>query len=180
MKIYEQPFRHVRCFDFLLPVEFWELVKCLSHLEWEIYDKGSYKYKVSSIDYETECYKNNKSIIEKFIAAEFINSLSDLLEIKFERCKDFTFHKMEVGDYSFKHTDRNGRGELARVVYYLTEPDFYEGGSLNLYDFSGNKVSEVLRMPVNSFLSFRMTDKFYHEVETVTKGVRYCISITYC
>ena len=179
MKIYEQPFKHLRCFDFLPFSEFRVFIKCLSNLEWELYNKRSYKYKVSSIDYDTECYRNNKSIIEKFISAEFINSLSELLEIKIERCKDFTFHKMDVGDFSSKHTDRNGYGELARVVYYLTEPDSYEGGNLNLYDFTGKQIQEVLRMPVNSFFSFRLTDKFYHEVEPVTKGIRYCISITY-
>lgn len=179
MKIYQQPYRHVRCFNFLSPDEYSRLLDHLYCLEWENYDKGHYCYKVSSLDYETEYYRANKDIIEKFISPAFIAYLSDLLEIKFDTCKDFTFHKMEIGDFSFKHTDRNQYGEIARVVYYLTEPVNYEGGDLKLYGSNGKEIFEILKMPENSFLAFRLTDKFYHEVETITKGIRYCISITY-
>ena len=179
MKVYLKPYRHIRCSNFLSPNEYDRLVEHLPRLKWELYDKGNYCYKVSSLDYETEYYRLNKEIIEKFISTDFIARLSDILEIKFEKCKDFTFHKMEIGDFSFKHTDKNKYGEIGRIVYYLTEPENYEGGNLKLYGFNGKEVSELLKMRANSFFSFRLTDKFYHEVETITKGVRYCISITY-
>lgn len=179
MIVYEIPYKHIRHFDFLLTEEYQALYSCLSELEWELYDRGSYKYKVSSIDYETKCYKDNKAIIEKFISAEFITTLSGLLGVNFSKCKDFTFHKMDIGDFSLKHTDKNSYGEIARVVYYLSEPNSYAGGDLVLYDVGGETIYENLRMPTNSFLSFRLTDDFYHQVETVSKGIRYCISISY-
>jgi Rps23 Pro-64 3,4-dihydroxylase Tpa1-like proline 4-hydroxylase len=179
MITHEHPYKHIQQFDFLPVNEYQALCNCLQGLEWELYDKGSYKYKVSSIDYETECYKNNKSIVEKFISQEFIQSLSSLLCVEFSKCKDFTFHKMDIGDFSLKHTDKNSYGEIARVVYYLSEPNSFEGGNLNLFDVGGKYIYEKLRMPSNSFLSFRLTDDFYHEVETITKGIRYCISISY-
>lgn len=179
MKVITKPYTHIKQFDFLNTKECEALISYLENLEWEPYDRGSYKYKVSSIDYETQCYMQNKAIIEKFISTEFIYSLSNSLEIKLECCKDFTFHKMDIGDFSNKHTDKNNFGELARVVYYLSAPSTYEGGSLNLYNEKGTDIFEELKMPFNSFLSFRLTDLFFHEVKPITKGIRYCISITY-
>jgi len=179
MKVYEQPYRHIKCYDFLPPGEYGRLVDGLPLLDWELYCKSSYNYHVSSIDYETQYYKVNQEIVAKFISADFIRLLSGTLEIDLDKCKNFTFHRMDVGDFSFRHTDKNQYGELARVVYFLTEPGEYQGGDLKLFDLSGKEIHEVLRMPANSFFSFRLTDKFYHEVETVTDGSRYCISITY-
>lgn len=179
MKVFDRPYTHIKFFDFLRTNEYEALVNCLDNLEWELYDRGSYHYKVSSIDYETQCYLQNKAIIEKFISTEFISTLSNSLEIQLERCKDFTFHKMDIGDFSSRHTDKNNFGELARVVYYLSAPNTYEGGSLNLYNENGTDIFEELKMPSNSFLSFRLTDDFFHEVKAITKGNRYCISITY-
>jgi len=179
MKIFDRPYPHIKCLKFLTLSEYNAMMISVSNLAWELYDKGSYKYKVSSIDYETECYIQNQAIIEKFISKDFISILSEALTIKLEKCVDFTFHKMDVGDFSQKHTDKNEFGQLARIVYYLSQPDDYEGGCLKLFDLDGKTVYEELKMPLNSWLGFRLTDDFFHEVQMISKGIRYCICITY-
>lgn len=179
MKVINHPYPHIKQFDFLTGLKPKKLSGCIEKLGWEFYDKGGYKYSVSSIDYESECYLQNKTIIHEFISGNFISGLADALSVKLNRCNDFTFHKMDAGDFSSKHTDKNNFGELARVIYYLSEPASYEGGSLKLFDADGRNVYEVLKMPANSILCFRLTDDFFHEVEKITKGTRYCISITY-
>lgn len=179
MKNFKNPYPHIKCLNFLTLSEYHAMVVSVSSLEWELYDKGSYKYKVSSIDYETECYIQNQAIIEKFISEDFISLLSEALKIKLEKCVDFTFHKMDIGDFSQKHTDKNEFGQLARIVYYLSKPNDYEGGCLRLFDLDGKTVYEEFKMPVNSLFGFRLTDDFFHEVQTISKGIRYCICITY-
>lgn len=179
MKIFENPYPHIKCLNFLTPNEYNTMTLSVVNLEWESYDRGSYKYKVSSIDYETECYIQNKAIIEKFISNDFISILSQVLNIKLEKCVDFTFHKMDVGDFSQKHSDKNEFDQLARLVYYLSEPHTYEGGCLIVFDLDGQSVYEELKMPVNSLFGFRLTDDFFHEVQTISQGIRYCICITY-
>lgn len=179
MDKFETPYLHIKALNFLTHNEYNAIMHSVVNLEWELYDQGSYKYKVSSIDYETECYIQNKTIIEKLISNDFISILSQLLNIKLERCVDFTFHKMDVGDFSQKHTDKNEFGQLARIAYYLSKPDDYEGGCLRLFDLDGQTVYEELKMPVNSLFGFRLTDDFFHEVQTISKGIRYCICITY-
>lgn len=179
MKIFCQPYLHIKQLNFLTKNEYCELWSSMKNLRWELYDIGSYKYKVSSIDYETECYIQNKEIIEKFISKHFISKLSDTLNIQLENCVDFTFHKMDIGDFSQKHTDKNEFGQLARIVYYLSKPDDYEGGYLRLFDLDGKALYEELKMPANSLIGFRLTDNFFHEVQTISKGTRYCICITY-
>lgn len=179
MKIFYQPYPHIKCFNFLRLSEYHAIIMSLSSLGWELYDKGSYKYQVSSIDYETEFYIQNKTIIEKFMSTNFISILSEALNIKLEKCVDFTFHKMDIGNFSHKHTDKNEFGQLARIVYYLSKPDDYEGGYLRLFDLDGKTVYEELKMPVNSWFGFRLTDDFFHEVQMISQGIRYCICITY-
>ncbi len=179
MKLIKLPHKHIKEFDFLPLREFKKLSDGIPSLEWELYDKGSYNYKVSGIDYETAYYKMNKRIIEKFISRSFLDNLSDLFDLKINKCNNFTFHKMEAGDFSLKHTDKNNFGEIIRVIYYLSEPDSYLGGELVLYSAAGHKVYESLKMPTNSFLAFKLTDKFYHKVNKIKSGVRYCIVVTY-
>src|ERR1044072_8595015 len=134
MIVFDLPYTHIRCTDFLALPEYEAMKRSVSILNWEFYNKGSYVYKVSSIDYESPFYLANKGIIQKFTSEDFIAALSIRLDARIERCTDFSFHRMEVGDFSCKHTDQNAQSEIVRVVYYLSEPCSYQGGKLVLYD----------------------------------------------
>lgn len=179
MKVIEIPHTHLKKYDFLAFEDFEKLYENISLLKWELYDKGSYKYLVSSIDYDNDYFKINKSIVENFISPEFISALSSLLNIEIIRCNNFTIHKMEEGHFSKKHHDKNPYGEVARVVYYLSEPSSYKGGELIMFSKDGKVEIDKCKMPTNSFFAFRLTDKFYHEVTKIKSGKRYCIVVTY-
>lgn len=79
MKVIDLPYKHIKKFGFLPIVEYQKLVSSLPFLKWELYDKGHYKYKVSGIDYETEYYKKNKDIVEKFVSVKFIENCLSFL-----------------------------------------------------------------------------------------------------
>jgi len=179
MEIIDQPHKHIKEFNFLSLLEFERLIHGIQYLDWELYNKRTYIYKVCGIDYENIYYKENRTIIEKFVSDEMITSLSKLFDLNIKRCNNFTLHKMEPGDYSLKHTDKNRNGEIARIVYYLSHPDSYDGGELVLYSKNGKMIHEKIKMPPNSFIAFRLIDKFYHEVNKIESGIRYCAVATF-
>jgi predicted 2-oxoglutarate/Fe(II)-dependent dioxygenase YbiX len=179
MKTFDEPYTHIRVLEFLTYSEHQAVWDSVKKLKWELYDRGSYKYKVSSIDYESEFYVQNQAVVEKFVSNDFITTLSYSLDIQLKKCVDFCFHKMNIGDFSQKHTDKNEFGQLARIIYYVSDPYDYEGGDLRLFDLDGQTIYEEFKMPANSLFGFRLTDDFFHEVNIIYEGVRFCICITY-
>lgn len=176
----EYPYKHFISSSFFDEVDFGVLHNNLNLLEWELYRKQSYEYWISSLDYNCDYYKVTKQIIDKVIDLDFIKNLSALFNSNLNKCKDASFHKMEAGHYSKRHTDENDTGEKVRIVIYFSEISEYTGGELVIYSENTDnaKINEYKFTP-NSAFGFLMSDKSFHEAKLITKGTRICLVLTY-
>ena len=150
-------------------------------MSWEHYERQSYIYWVSSLDFETPFFMQNQEVLSEFLSQDFIDALGASFGVSLTRCKDATFHKMEKGHFSRRHTDSNKQGEKVRVIYYVTPPCQYDGGELMLFhgDFE-QALYYTHKLPENSLFGFLMTDDSYHEAREVLEGTRICLVLTYC
>lgn len=182
MNIYltEYPYKHFISYSFFEKVDFEVLHHNLNLLEWELYCKQSYEYWISSLDYDCEYYRVTKPIIDKVVNCDFINKLSKLFSTNLTKCKDASFHKMEAGHYSKRHTDDNDTGEKVRVVIYFSDSSEYSGGELVISsENSDNAKINEYKFNQNSAFGFLMSDKSFHEAKLITKGIRICLVLTY-
>lgn len=180
MILTKYPYNHFVQPNFLLEDEFTLLYDNLNLLVWELYQKGSYQYWVSSLDYECSYYKQSQIVINKMLEEKFVNHLSGLFNIKLSKCKDATFHKMEVGHFSKRHTDANNAGEKIRLILYFSQPSDYKGGELVLYsDNTDDSRWKEYKFQPNTVFGFEMSEKSFHEAKKIESGVRLCLVLTY-
>lgn len=176
----EYPYKHFISFSFFEKEDFETLHNNLNLLEWELYRKQSYEYWISSLDFNCDYYKATKQIINKVIDFDFIKKVSMLFSTNLTKCKDASFHKMEAGHYSKRHTDDNDTGEKVRIVIYFSDSSEYSGGELVIYSENSDyaKINEF-KFTQNSAFGFLMSDKSFHEAKLITKGIRFCLVLTY-
>ena len=103
-----------------------------------------------------------------------------LFQQSLEKCVAISFHKLTKSNFNIVHNDFNSNGEKLRIVCYLSTPEYYEGGELNLY------LMEQLSSPFSSYklkantaFAFEMNQQSFHSVNEVKSGDRICLVITY-
>jgi hypothetical protein len=178
--IQAKPYKHFVKYDFLSAAQFELLREMVPLLKWEMYERDSYRYFVSGLDFECAFYQRTRNVLDSLISSTFIASISKSFDVPLTRCVDASFHRMEVGHFSAPHTDANINGEIVRIVHYFSDLESYRGGELVLY-INDSELREyyVHRLPENSAFGFLMGGDSFHAATEIVEGNRLCLVLTY-
>jgi predicted 2-oxoglutarate/Fe(II)-dependent dioxygenase YbiX len=183
MNLILQPYKHYIKENFFSSDQLHVLSDFTLKSPWVYYDDIDFPQYIIQREFVENFFLNQQTTSEKFkfvFSENFISSLEPLFGLQLEECVGISFHKLIRSNFNIIHNDSNTNGEKLRIVCYLSNPEKYEGGELNLY--SNHNLSSAFishKLHINTAFIFEMNEESFHSVNTVTSGERICIVITY-
>lgn len=183
MQLVEQPYKHYIKEHFFSQEAFQLLCEFAEKSEWSFFEDESFpQYIIQRKEIEDLFLRdtNGKESFSYLFSAEFISGLEILFQQSLEKCVGISFHKLIKTNFNIVHNDFNSNGEKLRIVCYLSPPESYEGGELNLYlmEKLGCPFSSY-KLKANTAFAFEMNQYSFHSVNEVKSGNRICLVITY-
>jgi len=183
MQFVEQPYRHYLKENFFSIEQFQMLCEFAAKSEWSFFEDESFPQYIIQRNVIEDFFLKNENSKESFsylFSAEFISSLEILFQQSLEKCVAISFHKLTKTNFNIVHNDFNSNGEKLRIVCYLSTPESYEGGELNLYLMEKlDSPFSSYKLKTNTAFVFEMTQQSFHSVSEVKFGDRICLVITY-
>lgn len=183
VKLIDQPFKYYLQENFFSKKQFRALFDFAQGTAWAYYDDESFPQYIIQRDLVKHFFLDNKqtkSIFSFLFNTAFISGLEPLFNLSLTKCVAISFHKLVSSNFNIVHNDFNTSGEQLRIVCYLTGPEAYEGGCLNLYQITDlNSPHTCHKLNANTAFIFEMNQSSFHSVSEVTSGERICIVITY-
>jgi len=183
MQLLEQPYKHYIKEKFFSPEQFQMLREFTKKSRWKYYDHVDFPQYIIQRKLIEEYFFNQEAGREKFsflFHSNFIHSLEPLFRISLDKCVAISFHKLIKPNFNIVHNDYNEYGEKLRIVCYLSKPETYEGGELNLYSmFNLKSPFASYKLNANTAFIFEMNQESFHSVSEVISGERVCMVITY-
>jgi|SanBayMetagenome_1026888.scaffolds.fasta_scaffold00317_3 hypothetical protein len=183
MQLIEQPYKHYIKENFFSPKQFQILSDFTQKSPWTYYDHVDFPQYIILKQLVEDFFVNQEASKQKFeflFQRDFINSLEPLFGISLEKCVAISLHKLIKSNFNIIHNDYNEYGEKFRIVCYLSNPETYQGGELNLYSMFNLKSPFIShKLKENTAFIFEMNQLSFHSVSKVTSGERVCIVITY-
>lgn len=183
MRLIEQPYPHCIIQDFFTPGTLALLNGFAATTGWDFFEDRNFPQYISRRKAVENLFLRNpqtKTDLSRLFSAGFINKLQSLFDCSLQKCTGISFHKLVKGCFNVVHNDSNMIGEKIRMVCYLTEPENYEGGELNLFALEDQTTPVIsYKFRSNSAFVFAMTENSIHSVNKVISGERICLVLTY-
>lgn len=183
MELVEQPYRHYLKENFFSQKQFQMLCEFAEKSEWFFFEDENFPQYIIRRNQIEYFFLNNEDSKEGFsylFSAEFISGLEILFQQSLEKCAAISFHKLTKTNFNIVHNDFNSNGEKLRIVCYLSTPESYEGGELNLYLMEQlDNPFRSYKLKANTAFVFEMNQQSFHSVSEVKSGDRICLVITY-
>jgi 2OG-Fe(II) oxygenase superfamily len=183
MKRLEEPYKHYIEENFFTLEQFQLLCDFIENSSWVYYDHVDFPQYIIPKQFVQDFFLNRQASKNEFsflFERDFIISLEPLFEISLEKCVGISVHKLIYSNFNIVHNDYNEYDEKFRIVCYLSNPETYEGGELNLYSIRNLKSPFIShKLKENTAFIFEMNQQSFHSVSKVTSGERVCIVITY-
>lgn len=183
MQLIERPYKHYIKEKFFSPEQFQMLSDFTQKSPWVYYDHADFPQYIIQRKLVEDFFLNQEASREKFkfiFDEDFISNLEPLFGISLEKCVAISFHKLIKYNFNIIHNDLNTNGERFRIVCYLSNPEIYKGGELNLYLMHNlNSPFASYKLEANTAFIFEMNQQSFHSVSKVRSGKRVCLVITY-
>lgn len=163
-----KPFPNIEFQDFLKEEKAVDVLKALLIEKFFHKDADLFQFKQTN-DLKNTSNKDLKDFISFLYSKEFINFMQEMTGFKLSDKTDIAGTLYESTDYLLCHDDQL-EGRKIAYLFYFTDFEESDGGSLNLFSSKNNIPDKIIKKIIprfNKFAFFEVFQKSFHEVEEV-------------